>query len=264
MSQKQNKRIQLEQLIKEELNRALLEQEQESSNADLFSPEEQAFLGKFAEYNTQYLGIIYSKNAIGLQEFLGRSGQTYNLTLPVLQKLAKDKIISIVPYGGYGRNEDYTIRLNIGLENVKDFKGKTLDTSGSESAPAEPAPEETPEEEVPANEWVINYNDLLSESVKTAKQLINEAGKSKKKSASKIHTKASRTLKRLPPGYLYFLEKIVTVLGKKLHTDLERQHLVADILDNLAYNFGLSPHQIHRSYVFYRNQNKLQNIIGTK
>jgi hypothetical protein len=263
MKQKRNKRIQLEQLIKEELNRALLEQEQESSNADLFSPAEQAFLGKFAEYNTNTLGIIYSKNAIGLQEFLGRSGAALNLSLPVLQKLAKDKIISIVPYGGYGRNEDYTLRLNIDLSNVEDFKGKTLDTApAGEAAPAEPA-EETPAEEVPANEWVVNYNDLLSESVRTAKKLIQEA-KSKKKSVATINTKASRTLKRLPKGYLFFLEKIVTVLGRKLHTDLERQHLVADILDNLAYNFGLSPQQIHRSYVFYRNQNKLQNIIGTK
>ena len=42
---------------------------------------------------------------------------------------------------------------------------------------------------------------------------------------------------------------------------LEKEHLVADILDNLAHNFGLTPNQIYRAFIFYRTQNRLGNLV---
>ena len=88
-----------------------------------------------------------------------------------------------------------------------------------------------------------------------------EAKKSKKKKKSKVYTGKSRTLKRLPKGYVGYLEKIIQILGEKVKNDMEKEHLVADILDNLSHNFGLTPKQVYRSYIYYKSQNRLANII---
>lgn len=72
---------------------------------------------------------------------------------------------------------------------------------------------------------------------------------------------SSRVLKRLPAGYLTLLEKIIKTLSGHIHNTLEKEHLVADILDNLAHNFGLTPNQILKSYTFYQSQNRLKNLV---
>ena len=254
-------------IVQEELQKIIAEQAEEVDTSP-FSAEEKAFLGKFAEKGSQYLGILYSQTDIGFEEFITRAGATLNLTRPVLDNLLKNKIVSITPYGGYGRNEDYTIKLNIKLDDVMPFKGMGVDgaegsaDTGAETPEEAPVPEADVEaEEIPETgptEWVANYGDILTETVHAAKRVIS----SKKKNEAKVYTKSARTLQRLPKGYLRYLEQIIRILSKKLHNNLEREHLVADILDNLAHNFGLTPSQIYRSYIYYKSQNRLQRIVG--
>jgi len=247
-------------IVQEELQKIVAEQANEVDTSP-FSAEEQAFLGKFAEKGSQYLGILYSKTDIGFEEFITRAGATLNLTRPVLDNLIKNGIVSIIPYGGYGRNEDYTIKLNIKLDDVMPFKGKGGDDAAATGVEGgDEAPEETGAElpEAGPTEWVTNYGDVLTETVNVAKKVLA----SKKKNEAKVYAKSSRTLKRLPKGYLRYLEQIIRILSKKVHNNLEREHLVADILDNLAHNFGLTPTQIYRSYIYYKSQNRLQRIVG--
>ena len=227
----------LRNIIRENLSLGLQEQELETS---LFSLGEEKFLAKFVELESNSLGILYSKDLIGIREFLNRSGKDFNLTPAILNNLLKNKTISIVPYGGYSRNEDYTIQLNIPLEDLEGIKGAE---GGDDAADAE----------APA---------VAEESVqRLAQNIVAEAKKPKKKKKSKVHTGKSRTLKRLPKGYVGYLEKIIQVLGEKVKNDMEKEHLVADILDNLSHNFGLTPKQVYRSYIYYKSQNRLANII---
>ena len=251
-------------IVREHLLSVLNEEEIEESP---FTPAEEKFLAKFAELGTTAMGIIYAPNEIGIREFLGRSGKDFNLTPDVFAKLLKDKIISIVPYGGYSRNEDYTIQCNIPLDELEGLSSGTEDGGGeSGSTPPEgddmPPPEddmpETPEVPAgPPEESVGSSNDL-------SKLLVAEAKKSKKKSKSKVHTRKARQLNRLPKGYILHLERIIEILGQKMRTGIEKEHMVADILDNLAHNFGLTPQQVYKSYIYYKTQNRLQNIIKDK
>ena len=227
----------LRNIIRENLSLGLQEQELETS---LFSSGEEKFLAKFVELESNSLGILYSKDLIGIREFLNRSGKDFNLTPQILNNLLRNKTISIVPYGGYSRNEDYTIQLNIPLEDLEGIKG----AEGGDDASAAEAPA------------------VAEESVqRLAQNIVSEAKKSKKKKKSKVYTGKSRALKRLPRGYVGYLEKIIQVLGEKVKNDMEKEHLVADILDNLSHNFGLTPKQVYRSYIYYKSQNRLANII---
>lgn len=227
----------LRNIIREHLLESLSEQTIETT---LFSPEEEKFLSTFTKLGATSLGILYANNMIGIREFLNRSGKDFNLTPPVLNSLLKNKTISIVPYGGYSRNEDYTIQLNIPLEDLEGIK----EPEGDDAAGATPEPA------------------VAEESVqRLAQNIVSEAKKSKKKKKSKVYTGKSRTLKRLPRGYVGYLEKIIQVLGEKVKNDMEKEHLVADILDNLSHNFGLTPKQVYRSYIYYKSQNRLANII---
>jgi len=251
-------------IVREHLLSILNEAEIEESP---FTPAEEKFLAKFAELGTTSMGIIYAPNEIGIREFLGRSGKDFNLTPNVLAKLLKDKIISIVPYGGYSRNEDYTIQCNIPIEELEGLSSGTEEEGGESGvAPPEgddmPPPEgdmpETPEVPAgPPEESARSSKDL-------SKLLVAEAKKSKKKSKSKVHTRKARTLGRLPGGYVVYLERIIEIMGQKLRTSLEKEHMVADILDNLAHNFGLTPLQVYKSYIYYKTQNRLQNIMKDK
>jgi hypothetical protein len=265
----------IRKIVQEELRRIVAEQE---ATVDLspFSDAEKAFLGKFAQKQATYLGIIYSKTDVGIQEFLTRSGDSLNLNSEILNKLLKDEVIELVPYGGYGRNEDYTIHLKLDLKDVDEYKqnaeqgaeggaggeGGSEDPTGAavpEEAPA-PMPED-PVAETP-NEWTARYGDILVETARTAKRLVEQRNTISRKQQFKVYAQQGRVLNRLPKGYVQYLERIIMILAGKLHNDLEREHLVADILDNLAHNFGLTPKQILRSYIYYRNQNRLQRIIG--
>ena len=241
----------LRNIIRESLISALKEQNNEEG---VFSAAEEKFLAKFVELGATSLGILYNKNEVGIREFLMRSGKDYNLTPDVLSKLMKDGIISIVPYGGYARNQDYTLKCNLPLDELEGLSSgdaKTGEESEDSAAPAPPP--ETPEPDLPAGE----PQESIS-SADLSKLLVSE---------QKIHTKTrvysgkSRALRRLPKGYIVYLERIIQILGQKLHTDLEKQHLVADILDNLAHNFGLTPKQVYKSFIFYNSQNRLKNIV---
>jgi len=234
----------LRHIIREELLSNLTEEDIQTSP---FSPAEEKFLAKFVELGAQSLGIIYAPNEIGIREFLGRSGKDFNLTPDIMAKLMKDKVISIVPYGGYSRNTDYTIKCNLPIEELEgmssgeDEKSDEKDTGGEVAAG-------------PPTESAISSKDL-------SKLLVSEQKKRKKHTKSRVHTKKSRTLGRLPKGYVVYLERIIQILSTKLHSTHEKEHLVADILDNLSHNFGLTPQQVYKSYIYYKSQNRLKNMI---
>jgi hypothetical protein len=309
----------MKHLFEQVLNEILAEEE--IADATVFTPEQQKFLGKFAQKGSTSLGILYSKSPEGIAEFVLRSGTGLELTPDVFNQLLKTGIISIVNYGTF-RNPQYTIQLDIPLSDVAGF----VQQDGAAEAPADGAapapsssgggggmttadlesppiggeeggeipeipgaegevpgeagetlpetPEEAPEEEIPAtgpeesfrkdgelimeNQQlnIYRYESILEQTAKTLKQIISD-----KKRKPKVYSSKSRVLKRLPSGYIYYLEKIFELMSIRLKTDTEKEHLVADLMDNLAHNFGLTPHQILRSYVYYKNQNKLRNIL---
>ena len=183
-----------------------------------FTPAEEKFLGKFDAYGSQHLGVIYSLSDTGIREFIMRSGKDLNLTPGILLKLLRDKIINIVSYTGWGRNDDYTIELQLSLDDVKGLgtEDKKKVEAGSEAsgAPAEggaapPAPEVS---------WTIKYGDLLKESAKIAKRLLisNAIIESKQKNKnSTVYVTNSRILKNLPKNYINHLEQLIALLSKK-------------------------------------------------
>lgn len=290
--------------------------EQENTNQEVFTPEQQKFLGKFAEKNSRSLGILYSTSPEGIEEFILRSGEALQLTPDSFNQLLSTDIIGIEPLGTL-RNPMYTIILNIPISDVASYAGQsdtdgetggempdidmssstssssgggmttadleTADLGGETETPELEVPSgEAPAEEAPAEEEetiptggpeesfrkdgelilehselkIYNYQSILKQSAYSLKTIIKEQAKS-----PKIYSAKSRVLNRLPGGYVYYLERIIEQMSKRLHNDLEKEHLVADLLDNLAFNFGLTPNQILRSYVFYKNQNKLRNIL---
>lgn len=309
----------MKQLFEQILDEFLMEQEESTADESVFTPEQQKFLGKFAQKGSSSLGILYSKSPEGIEEFILRSGTGLDLTPDIFNQLVNTGVISVVNYGTL-RNPQYTIQLDIPLADVSAFAGEDTNETDSEDEPApdissssgggggggmttadlelpdvedeipagEEIPEipadeeggevpetpEAPEEEIPATGpeesfrkdgelimenaqlQIYSYKSILEQSGKALQQIISD-----KKRKPKVHSGKSRVLKRLPAGYIYYLEKIIEIMSVKVKTDLEKEHLVADLMDNLAFNFGLSPHQILRSYVFYKNQNKLRNIL---
>lgn len=292
-------------LLFEEILNELLN-EQETTNQEVFTPQQQKFLGKFAEKNSQSLGILYSTSPEGIEEFILRSGEALQLTPETFNYLIDSDIISIEQIGTR-RDPMYTISLNIPISTVAGFAATSDDETGNdettpagdtststsgggggmttadldtadlgsetetpetetpEGAETEPIPDTGPEESFRKDGELIleykrlniyKYKSILEQSARSLKHVIHEQSKS-----SKVYSSNSRVLNRLPAGYIYYLERIIELMSKRLHTDLEKEHLVADLLDNLAFNFGLTPNQILRSYVFYKNQNKLRAIL---
>jgi len=228
-----------------------------------FTPAEEKFLGKFDARGTTHIGIIYSPSDIGIREFISRSGTELNLTPGILLNLLRKKIIKIVPYTGYGRNTDYTLELQLSLDDVSglgDEEKKDIE-SGTASSPAGRAAAEELPAPAPEVAWVIPYGTLIKESTVIAKQILSEKSTTKKQAKSKIYVNKSRVLKRLPKSYITELERIIDMMGKRTHTAHEKQRIIADILDNLAVNFELSDKQIKKSYEFYKNQKRLQESI---
>ena len=229
-----------------------------------FTPAEEKFLGKFDAYGTTHIGIIYSLSDIGIREFITRSGADLNISPDILISLLRKKTIKLVPYTGWGRNNDYTIELQLSLDDVKGLgaQDKAKAETGSTASGAASSPSATPEPPIPGPEvsWVIPYGELIKESTTIAKQLIVEKSKKKSPDAT-IYVDKSRILKRLPKGYITQLERIIDMMGKRAHTAHEKQRLVADILDNLAVNLNLTDKQIRKSFEFYKNQNKLKSVI---
>lgn len=241
----------------------------ETDNADSdaidspFTPAEKRFLGKFDAYGTNHLGIIYSVSDIGIREFMARSGKEFNVTPEILIKLLRDKIIKIVPYTGFGRNDDYTIELQLTLDDVKGLgdvdKEKAEQGSSASGAPAEggAAPPPPPAPEVA---WVVKYGDILKESVHVAKTILTE----KKNVSSTIYAKQSRMLKSLPRDFIKHLEQVISKISRKKYTKSEKQRLIADILDNLSINLELDSKQIGKSYEMFKKQAKLKKLLDKK
>ena len=92
-----------------------------------FTSAEEKFLGMFDKQNTTQLGVLYSTSDEGVREFITRAGATLNLNAQVLLSLMRNNIIKIVPMGGYGRNVDYTIELQLDLNDIKGLAAKVGD-----------------------------------------------------------------------------------------------------------------------------------------
>ena len=231
-----------------------------------FSPAEEKFLGKFDTYGSTHLGILYSISDIGIREFISRSGKELAVTPEILLGLIRNDIIKIVPYTGFGRNTDYTLELQLSLDDVKGL-GSEEDKANAESGGApgalppaeEPGAGAPPPPPGPPMEWIMGYGDLLTESSLITYQLISE-----KKDNITIHTKQSRILKDMPRTFITHLNNIIDTFSKKKRTVAEKQRLIADILDNLMINFDLDAKQINRSYEMHREQKKLKKILDDK
>ena len=235
-----------------------------SDSADSpFTPAEEKFLGKFDAYGTRHLGIIYSPSDIGIREFITRSGSDLNLTPEILLSLIRQDVVKIVPYTGFGQNDDYTIELQLSLNDVKGLGAedeKAAETAKGGGAAPGGMPEEPPVPG-PENAWVVKYGDVLTESAVIAKRLISEKKKTTKNKDIEIYVDQSRILKRLPVGFIRQLKTIISLLDKETKTVGEKERLIADILDNLQVNFDLDPKHITTSYNFYKEQKRLQKYI---
>jgi hypothetical protein len=237
-----------------------------------FTPAEKKFLGKFDAYGTTHIGIIYSTSDIGIREFITRSGVDLNITAGILSSLLKQKIVKIVPYTGFGRNTDYTIELQLSLDDVKGLgaEDKEKAEAGSSASGAAEGGTETPSapEPTPAPEvsWVIPYGTLIKEATEIAKKLIKqpltEATKDvDAKVKGKVWVKPSRMLKDMPAAFIKHLDQLITYLSKRSYSKSQQERLIADILDNLAINLKLNSKQIRKSYDLHKNQNKLQTVL---
>ena len=131
-----------------------------------FTPAEERFLGKFDAYGSKHLGILYSTSDAGVREFIARSGKELNISPGILRSLFRKKIIKFVPYTGFGRNDDYTIELQLSLDDVKGLgkadQGKA--ETGAQASGAAPAGGGAPPPP-PENAGVIRTGNVISESL---------------------------------------------------------------------------------------------------
>lgn len=227
-----------------------------------FTPAEERFLGKFDAYGSQHLGIIYSFSDIGIREFIARSGKDLNCTPAILLKMLRDKIIKIVPYTGFGLDDNYTLELQLSLDDVKGLgkedkaKAEKGAAGGGGAAGAAGAP---PAE----NAGVVRYGDILTESILATRKVLSEQ-KHKKAKDTEVYVKQSRVLNKIPKQYIKHLEQIIKMFDKKTKTTHEKQRIIADVLDNLAINFDLKPDQIKKSFDFFKNQKRLKKIYDNQ
>jgi len=229
-----------------------------------FTPAEKKFLGKFDAYGSKTMGIIYSISDIGIREFIMRSGKDLNLTTQILLRLLRDEFIKIVPYTGWGRDNSYTIELQLSLEDIKGFGAEDKKTveKGSEASGTPAAGGATPP--APEVAWVVRYGDLLKESATITKRLLTTqtiAESKRKTTKSSVHVKDSRMLKHLPKQYVAHLEQLIDAISKKQQTSSEKQRLIADILDNLHVNFKLTDKQIAKSFEMHKKQKRFQKFL---
>jgi hypothetical protein len=259
----------LESVVNTTLRQMITEapaQETDNSASDssdsLFTPAEEKFLGKFDAYGTNHLGIIYSVSDIGIREFIGRAGKDLNVTPQILLNLLRRKIIRIVPYTGWGRNNDYTIELNLSLDDVAGLgeedkkKVETGQTGGGGGGAAMPT---EPTEPAPEVAWVVKYGDILHESAKITKVLLNE--NKKNKLSDKHIMDKSRILHKLPDNYIKHMNRIIKIMDTKTKSVSERERLIADVLDILQLKLKLTPKQIQQSYDYHKTQKRLQKYL---
>lgn len=179
-------RTTLKQMVKEQADAqaAAIETDNAPSSAvdSPFTPAEERFLGKFDAYGSTHLGIIYSPSITGIREFVTRSGKDLNVTPGILLSLLRKKIIKLVPYSGFGRNDDYTIELQLSLDDVKGLgdadKAAAEKGSSASGAPMAgnmgAAPAETP---APENAGYKPKGKVIQETILTesavSKQKLN-------------------------------------------------------------------------------------------
>jgi hypothetical protein len=228
------------------------------SNNSPFTPAEKKFLGKFDAYGSNQLGVIYSISDIGIREFLMRSGKDLNLNSGILLNLLRSGIIKIIPYTGWGRNDDYTIELQLSLDDVaglgdEDRKKIEKAAEGGASDAGASGMEMA---------GTIKYGDLIAESVKITKKLLEKPLMEAKKSDIKVYANDSRLLKRFPKEFIYHLRKILNTIDKKTKNKMEKERLIADLLDNLQINLKLTPKDIEKSYEYHKNQKRLQKALN--
>jgi len=229
-----------------------------ADNNSPFTPAEKKFLGKFDAYGSTHLGVIYSISDIGIREFLMRSGKDLNLNTGILLNLLRSGIIKIVPYTGWGRNDDYTIELQLSLDDVAGLgeeDRKKIEKAAGEAGGAAGAPGME-------MAGTIKYGDLIAESVKITKKLLENPLMEAKKSDIKVYTDDSRLLKRFPKEFIYHLRKILNTIDKKTKNKMEKERLIADLLDNLQINLKLTPKDIEKSYEYHKNQKRLQKALN--
>jgi len=257
------------------LSKMILEQETptklETDNAPAdavdspFTPAEEKFLGKFDAYGTRHLGIIYSPSDIGIREFITRSGKDLNITPEILLNLLRNKFIKLVPYTGLGRNTDYTIELQLSLNDVAGLgaadKEKAEAGSTASGAGAAPAAAPPPEPAGLDVAWVTKYGTILKESAKLAKKLMISPILEANKSNINVYTDKSRILNRFPKEFIYHLKRMLSTIDKKTKTTAEKERLIADILDNLQVNFKLTPKNVRKSFEMHKNQKRLQKLL---
>lgn len=246
------------------------ETDNSASSADdsPFTPAEEKFLGKFDAYGTTTLGIIYSLSDIGIREFIGRAGKDLNVTPRILLSLLRNNIIKLVPYSGWGRNDDYTIELQLSLDDVaglgKEDKEK-IETgqSGGTAAGAPPAGDAGTSAVPPAPEvaWVVKYGDILQESLKIMKKLLTKKQSITETKTIKLPIEKTRILKRLPKEYIHHMNRIIKMMDKKTKTTHEKDRLIADVLDILQLSMKLTPKDIRKSFEFHKSQKRLQKYM---
>lgn len=223
----------------------------------LFTPAEERFLGKFDAYGSRHLGIIYSLSDAGIREFIARSGKDLNITPDILLNLYKQGIIKFVTYTGWGRNDDYTIQLQLSLNDVKGLGAEDKEKAEKGSSASGAAEAGAPGPELA---WVVKYGDILQESAKILNNALSKNIIQEKKSNIDVFVKNSRMLRLFPKEFVRDLKRIITRIDKKMHTVSQKERLIADFLDNLQINLKLTPKQIKQSYEFHKNQKRLQKI----
>lgn len=174
-------RTTLKQLVKEQADAqsSAIETDNAPSSAvdSPFTPAEERFLGKFDAFGSTHLGIIYSPSITGIREFVARSGKDLNVTPGILLSLLRKKVIKLVPYTGFGRNDDYTIELQLSLDDVKGL-GAADKAAAEKGSSASGAPmgggdmgAPTPEAPAPENAGYTPKGNVLKETVLTENKI---------------------------------------------------------------------------------------------
>lgn len=255
----------LKQMLSEQAAPAASGKETDNAESDaagfLFTPAEERFLGKFDAYGTRHLGIIYSLSDVGIREFISRSGADLNITPGILLKLYKQGIIKFTQYTGWGRNDDYTIELQLSLNDVKGLGAadKEKAEKGSQASGAA-AGGSAPMSGMQVA-WVVRYGDILRESAKIIKNYQSNSLFEAKKSEIDVFVEKSRMLRQFPKEFIRDLKRIIARIDKKMHTSSQKERLIADILDNLQINLKLTPKQVKQSFEFHKDQKRLNKYL---
>lgn len=243
-----------------------------SDSTAVFTPAQEKFLGKFDAYGTEHLGVIYSISDVGIQEFIARSGKDLNITPGILLSLLRSKAIKIVPYGGWGRDNNYTIELQLSLDDIAGMGAedkKNIEAgSASSGAPAPGAEPPAPEPPAPGpeNAWVVRYGDILSESAQIVKDLFIKTNKKSETITEKIK-KTTTSIKNinefheLPKHYRQFMERVVSKLQQTQKNTKTNELIIAEVLSILSDRMKISISDIKQSYKLHESTKKLQNFL---